>query len=274
MFLFKRKQPFNLKALVMLSLTLSLVACGGGTTNNPIPAPTPTPIVEDNKKIFLIGDSSVHHEQDGYDGWGEHLGSFMKHSGNVSNLAVSGESSRSYKEKVYPDLPGVNPKVTGTYWDKKFLPALGENNTGFLLIQFGHNDQLADEDFFSQPGKGNTYYENLKFYVDYAKGKGLTPVLVTSVERLYKDGEKSHANYPMTMSDLAKDEKVLLLDLNNKSFIEFNKYPDVASLRKIFAVKDDTDKTHFNAKGAKIIAGWIKALACDLTDKKLCKQFK
>jgi len=72
------------------------------------------------------------------------------------------------------------------------------------------------------------------------------------------------------MRYLAEDENVLLLDLEEKSFLEFNMYADHQAIRDYFSY---SDITHFNSAGATTVAGWIKELACALADDTLCSQF-
>jgi len=98
------------------------------------------------------------------------------------------------------------------------------------------------------------------------------------------------------MEDLAKKNNLEFLDLNKKSFEEYNKYSEdelnakfancyniwgyndlvrYYHLSKEEAKKESRENTHFEKRGAKIVATWIKELACDgEASEDLCRQFK
>ncbi len=228
-------------------------------------------VVDDpgNAKIFIIGDSTVHNHDvpDGngsyYElGWGDVISELAKEPENIFNRARSGASSKSYK------VPFDNKY----YWQttKTFIKNSDIQNGAFLLIQFGHNDEHPNQDQHTDPGIGNSFYNELKVYVDEAREMGVVPVLITPVQRQYKE-KYDHKEYAQTMRDLAQNENVMLLDLTEKSFIEFSKYPSTEAIYNKFGYDDHT---HFSPTGAKIVASWIKELACKEPDKSLCDQFK
>ena len=106
--------------------------------------------------------------------------------------------------------------------------------------------------------------------MDEARRRGMVPVLVTPLERFYK-GRHTHGAYPDTVRALAADEGVLLLDLNAKSYAAFAGYPNSDAIISRFGYKDHT---HTNPEGARLVAGWLKALACQTPDLVLCGQFR
>jgi len=227
--------------------TFSVVANNGGDDDG-------------EAKIFIIGDSTVHNTSVGEMGWGSKLGTYMHIPANVSNRARSGASSKSYK---YESASHHDWTYT-----KGLINQADLTNGAYLFIQFGHND--AKDDYrYTEPGRHNSYYNELKAYVDQARGLGVIPVLITSVNRQYV-GSRTHGQYPQTMRYLAEDENVILLDLEYKSFIEFKKYDSDAALQNVFSYDDGT---HFNPTGAGIVAGWVKELACQ-KNQTLCSQFK
>ena len=219
-------------------------------------------------KIFIIGDSTVHNNSVGEQGYGSSLNEYLINPDNIFNLARSGASSKSYR----PDRAGTNRDWPG-------LLALIEDtdisNGAYLLIQFGHNDEDESRaELFTDPGRGNAFYNNLKAFIDEVKALGVTPVLITSVERMYKNRHSHNTafgDYPETVRFLAEDEQILLLDMEAKSFDEFNTYADTEAIFNHFAYDDHT---HFSPEGAKIIAGWLKDLSCLSSDQILCSQFK
>jgi lysophospholipase L1-like esterase len=120
--------------------------------------PAALAIAADGPVIVLVGDSTVNDEG----GWGPGFRAALPQAA-VVNLAKNGRSSKSFRDE------GL------------WAPALTAQ-AGYILIQFGHNDQ---------PGKGpdretdpaTTYRANLAGYIEDARGAGAKPVLVTSIVR-------------------------------------------------------------------------------------------
>jgi lysophospholipase L1-like esterase len=215
----------------------------------------------DNAKIFIIGDSTVHNTSYGEMGWGSKLGTYMKYSNHAYNRARSGSSSKSYKIESASKHDWI--------YTKSLIQQSDISNGAYLFIQFGHNDE-KDGYLHTEPGRYNSYYNELKTYIEQARDLGVTPVLITPVSRQYK-GSRTHGAYPQTMKDLAHDESVVLLDLEYKSYLEFNKYNSDSAIQNVFSYDDGT---HFNPTGANIVAGWVKELACMSADATLCHQFQ
>jgi lysophospholipase L1-like esterase len=228
-------------------------------------------------KLFIIGDSTVHNNDipDGNGGfrelgWGDVINEYMLSPQNVFNEARSGASSKSYK--YYENKPDWNNT-------KVLINTIDISGGGYLFIQFGHNDKNQNNTGYTMPGRYNSFYKELKVFVDESREMGLTPVLVTPIEEMWLDilkrGGHTHVtlegDYPQTIRNLASDEQVLLLDLEQKSFNEFLKYEKNDDLIRDFAYDDHT---HFNPKGARVVAGWVKELACDSYDELLCAQFQ
>ena len=232
-------------------------------------------------KIFIIGDSTVHNTTtlNGIRigmGWGDILGRYMQNSQNLFNLAQPGASSKSYKERSDLEYDGW---FHNWHQTKEIINDTNITNGGYLFIQFGHNDEIPSSDIGTLPGIENSFYNELKEYVIYARDANLTPVLITPVERMEKyagyETIQSHikevGDYAQTIRDLSQIENVLLLDLQHKSWSNFNNFRDSAALIKTFGYGDNT---HFSPTGAKMIASWVKELICDSDNKILCTQFK
>ncbi len=243
-------------------------------------------IVKADKKIFVIGDSTVHNEtvdnngvQVNY-GWADLLPNYMKHSENLINQAQEGRSSRTYQDRSqYENEDWFH----NWYQTKELIKNSDISHGAYLFIQFGHNDEtdVFDDGIreHTLPGRGESFYNHMRRYITEARDLGVVPVLVTPVERLMKQaGEqtnRSHnrvtGDYIQTIKDLAVDEGVLLLDLEHRSWQEFNNYYDSNALRDHFGYRD---VEHFNHDGALEVAGWLKDVVCDSDDKILCRQFK
>ncbi len=188
------------------------------------------PIPADGEKptLFLIGDSTVRNGRgdgsNGQWGWGAFLDRHFDDSEiNVVNRAVGGLSSRTF--------------YTGPYWERvKSMMKPGD----FLVMQFGHNDDIALNDAKRARGtiKGvgeeteeidnmvtgqhevvHTYGWYLRQYIETAKEKGVTPIVCSLVPRKSWDAEgkinRSVNSYRDWAEQVAKSEGVSFVDLNS-----------------------------------------------------------
>jgi len=295
------------KVIMGISFMLFLVACGGDAvdtapqkelsqavvktktaetnttkeeTNTTI-LPVPKPIVIlPNQKIFLLGDSTTFNRSGQQVGWGNRFGDYMKNPENFRNLARGGASSRSYK-----DFDGWRDwRLT-----KKIILETNTTDGAYLLIQFGNNDiarnQQEAENLNNKktmPGRFNTYYTELKEYIDWARAHDIVPVLISPLQAMNKGNniplqniyKRPYGDYAETMRELAKDEDVLLIDLARKSYDVFNSYTSRVEIINDFGVIGARDYTHFRSEGAYKVAGWAKDFICASKDKTLCAQFK
>ncbi|MFT4115019.1 rhamnogalacturonan acetylesterase [Silvibacterium sp.] len=201
----------------------------------PAPASTPT--------IFIAGDSTVtDQDHEPWAAWGEMLPAFFDPKIAIANHAESGETIRSF------------------VGEQRFPKIFSQIHAGdFLMMQFGHNDQ--------KPGKGyvspEEYADLLRHYIDLARQKAATPILVTPMNRRSFDGSghitDTLAPYPDTVRKVAAEKHVTVIDLNAMSkalyeavgepdsrllfvYAPANTYPDQPE-----ALHDDT---HFNSYGA------------------------
>jgi len=200
--------------------------------------------------VYIAGDSTAATygtEAAPQSGWGQVLADFIGTA--VVNGARPGASSKSFIDLGLLD------------------PILGRITAGdCLIVSFGHNDAKAEDPArFTEPA--TTYQEHLSRYVDQARARGASPVLVTPVERRHFNGAgvivPSHGKYPAAMIALAADRGVPLIDLTASStrlwnaegptgtrryFLhvpagQYPKYPD--------GIEDDT---HFVEYGAREVA--------------------
>ena len=181
--------------------------------------------------IFLLGDSTVCDQPlEPYSSWGQMLPRFFGPGVAVANHAESGESLRS---------------SLGARRLDKVLSLIKPGD--YLFIQYGHNDQ-------KEKGEGvgafTTYKTDLKTFVGEARKRGATPVLVTSVNRRnFNDRGEVYStlgDYPEALRQVAREEKVALIDLNamSKAF-----YEALGPQRSALAFKEG-DGTHHNNYGA------------------------
>ncbi|MCJ8210832.1 rhamnogalacturonan acetylesterase [Mucilaginibacter sp. RS28] len=205
--------------------------------------------------IYMIGDSTMSvKEKKAYPetGWGMPFANFFDSTITIDNRARNGRSTRTFVEEGLwkPVAEGMKP---GDY----------------LLIQFGHNDEVPTKKSYTTP---EDYKKYLLEFVNTARQKKAVPVLITPVARrtFDQDGKlkPSHPEYSQYVRDVAKANNVLLIDLDQqsqnllrelgpeKSVLLFNhlapgehpNYPD-----------GKQDDTHFNELGARRMAELVLA---------------
>ena len=189
-------------------------------------------------RVVLVGDSTVTDDA----GWGLGFRRYVTDRVEVVNEAASGRSSKSYFDEGR--------------W-KQALARAG----AYYLIQFGHNDE---------PGKGperetdpkTTFRQNLARYVDEARAAGGVPVLVTSIVRRHynEDGtiRTTQTPYVEAVRAVAAEKGVPLIDLHaaTRADAEHAGDPVWADLSPVDE-KGQVDRTHLNAKGSVVVAGFL-----------------
>jgi lysophospholipase L1-like esterase len=149
--------------------------------------------------IFLAGDSTVTDRDGGGDvSWGQLLPVFLKPGVAVANHAQSGETLKSFANALRLD---------------KILSQMKQGD--YLFIQFTHNDSKASwPQTYAEPS--TTYKDYLRVYIDEARLRGATPVLVTAMDRGARGSgapTHGHGGYPQAMREVAAEEHVALIDL-------------------------------------------------------------
>ena len=112
--------------------------------------------------VFYIGDSTVARNNiHSYPqtGMSQGLSLYLKESVALSSHAKNGRSTKSFLD------------------EGRFVPVQEQMGEGdYLLIQFGHNDEKADEARHTEPF--GSYQENLRFFIGEARKKGALPVIL------------------------------------------------------------------------------------------------
>jgi len=305
-------KTFRIKHFLFTILAVIVVGCGGGDsspvdTGNPAGAGGDE---GGNSKssvpIVIIGPSTVYiaselnaamhkdgtNDNDGSDcrleGWGQRLNEYAVEPNSIYNFAHPGAGSSTFtktpnelrsecdamdnerdKRNCLVELYNFGPQ-RDHYWAKA-KEKMGKLGSGILLIQFGANEKSENEARF----KGS-----IRTYINEARALKFTPVLITEIEKRIRnqDGSlrKSRGNFPKWMKEIAQEENLRLLDLNKKSYDEYSKLNE-AGWDETFGNcinrwGKNKENTHFESKGAKVVASWIKDLACKKSDSKLCKQ--
>ncbi len=187
--------------------------------------------------IVLVGDSTVNDRT----GWGAGFRQFVTDDATVTNTALGGCSSKSFRDEGH--------------WE----PALALKGD-YYLIQFGHNDE---------PSKGperetdpaTTFTANMARYVDEVRAQGGQPVLVTSLTRRNFDPPYQMSlrpnlePYVAAVKRLAAAKNVPLLDLHALSVAYCEKIGP-AETAKLNPPKEDgtPDTTHLADEGSVVFA--------------------
>ncbi len=243
-------------------------------------------VVDTNKKIFLIGDSTMRYDFDGdrdpdgplhRTGWGSKLSVYMLHPENAFNRARRAAIAGGIEDNVnsYRREAEIDPWIAenkGPYdWSttRALIEESNVSNGGFLLIQFGANDKYA--------GISETDFKaHLLFYITEARDLGLTPILVTPVnpKSTLTDTRTPYTDY---ITDVAAQEGVSLIDLHHRSLEVYANYTLEQRYGLFGAWQLDgvmRDTTHFDRQGATIVADWVRDSACAVSEmQRLCEQF-
>lgn len=203
--------------------------------------------------LHLVGDSTMADKPtvppNPERGWGQLLREFFAEPARVVNHAVNGRSSKSFLDEGR--------------W--AFLVDHLEPGD-FVLIQFGHNDQKAEDP--NRYAEADTAYRaNLTGFITEVRSKGASALLATSVTRRGFDSNGqlkiSLGRYPVVTREVARDLNVPLIDLNpvtralcihygpedSKQFYcwvkpgEYERHPEGRQ-----------DDSHFNERGARAVA--------------------
>lgn len=166
--------------LLVMSIGWSVMAMADDAVNKDSSKPT----------VWIIGDSTVSSFADNYYypryGWGTQIDKYLDGTYEVKNIALSGRSSKSYvNDKEYKELTA------------------GMKQGDYLLIGFGHNDEKAEADRYTDPNGdyktagsfANSLYEN---YIKPAQAAGTAVILCTPIVRRTATAEWSDSNLHIT----------------------------------------------------------------------------
>jgi lysophospholipase L1-like esterase len=244
--------------LAVWTLALPLAAAAQPT---PAPAATPTlamPAHPNLPTLWVTGDSTANNAD--HRGWGDPLAAYFDAAKiNVVNRARAGRSSRTF--------------YTEGLWDK----VRDELKPGdYVLIEFGHNDGGApDKPPFrgSLPGIGDdtlavtgrngesetvhTFGWYIRKFVDDAKAKGATPILLSPTVRNIWTGtavERTMGHFGQWDAEIARSEHIAFLDHANAIADVYEKLgPE--KVKGFFP----GDHTHTSQEGADLNASLVVA---------------
>ncbi len=220
------------------------------------PAQDIPPVSNDKPTVYIAGDSTVQSYRASYapqQGWGYYLQSYFDDNVTVVNNSIAGRSTKKFYDEGR--------------W-QSIVDKLKEGD--FVMIQFAINDSGRSNADRYAPTCGNvdnpsagSYEWYMTEFINTAKAKGATPVLVTTVigMKAYSGGKfvNSYSNYCDACKKLSAKYSVPCIDLNSIMVDHYNSvgYNEAKSYHLMGAVEGSTDGTHFCEKGAKIVAGLV-----------------
>jgi lysophospholipase L1-like esterase len=154
--------------------------------------------------VYLIGDSTIAIKDKGAypeTGWGMPFANYFDSTIVVDNRAKNGRSTKTF--------------ITEGLWQPV---STGMKEGDYLLIQFGHNDEVPTKKSFTTEAE---FKKNLVIYVEGARAKKAIPILITPVARRKFDSVghivQTHAVYSQIVRDVAKEVNAPLIDLDTQS---------------------------------------------------------
>ncbi len=205
--------------------------------------------------IFWAGDSTVkQNDITSYPqtGIGQGFELYMNRDWYLDNRAENGRSTKSFISEGRLDY--INKQI---------------KEGDFLFVQFGHNDEKADEERHTEPF--GSFLDNLEKFYETAVSHGAHMVLITPLyRRLFTDNgtlvDGTHMTYPDAMIEFGKKHDIPVIDLCTISRHYIEKLGDAAS-KHLFMhleagiypnyMEGKTDNTHLQYAGAVTFAGII-----------------
>ena len=242
--------PTLIPLLVLMKSTLVLLLAGALAFLTSASRPPAEPTTQ----LFLVGDSTMSEKADltkPERGWGMAFSQYFDNGVVIRNTAVNGRSTKSF------------------YREGRWAKVLEQLKPGdWVFIQFGHNDSKVEDSVRSAPAQ-TLYRQLLTKFVQEAKAKGANPVLLTPVGRRYFDdaGQRKddHGEYPGVVREVAKAQKVPLIDMHEKTWALYSQLGEVGSRPLFWSYQNGyyqanpvapakNDNTHFSAYGATRVA--------------------
>jgi DNA sulfur modification protein DndE len=203
--------------------------------------------------VHLVGDSTVADKPvkppQPERGWGQLIQEYACNPKTIVNHAKDGASSKSF--------------IDEGHWERvRSRLKAGD----YVFVQFGHNDQKK-EDPARYADARTDYCQNMIRFVRESRNQQAIPVLVTPVCRRRFDQRgrlvDTHGHYPKSVRDIAKSERVPLIDLHQESAKLLGSLGAEASKALFLWVgpheyathpEGIKDNTHFSRYGAQLMA--------------------
>lgn len=193
--------------------------------------------------IWLVGDSTMAAKKASRypeSGWGEGLKMYTNKKATIHNHAASGRSSLSFIK------------------EKRWLAVLdGLQESDFVIIQFGHNDQKQNPKLYTEPF--GSFKENIRKIIDKTREKGANPIVCSSIVRrqFNDDGslKDTHGDYIIAAKKVASETNTPYVDMETITRKLVTQMGPNKSKEIFNYTSRKQDSTHVNIHGAEIIAG-------------------
>ena len=155
---------------------------------------------------------------------------------------------------------------TKTYRDEGLWAKALDAHPGYMLIQFGHNDEPSTEHLPRETDLKTEYPANLERFVDEARARGIHPILVTPLTRRYYQADgRIHSDlaaHAEAMRRVAARKHVPLIDLQAESIAYLDTLSEAEAGRLGITKKDPDgrtvpDKTHLNPLGSYVFGRMV-----------------
>lgn len=178
-------------------------------------------------RVDLIGDST----QTDNAGYGRGFCANLTAQVDCVNMAKGGSSTKTFRDD------GL--------WDRSLA-----TKPDYMVIQFGHNDEVDKKNPLPRQVPLPDYIANLKRFVTEARAAHITPVLCTPLTRRYfgSDG-KIHSDlteYSEAMRGVAKEMNVPLIELQKESIAYLDRIGEAEANHLAITKKDNDGKTIFD----------------------------
>lgn len=224
-------------------------------------------VTSSNPVVYIASDSTAQSYNASYapqQGWGYYLGNYFTNAVTVSNHSIAGRSSKSF------------------YDNGRLQTILDSMKAGdYMIVDFGINDGAYNKEeryapccgFVDNPTYGSFEYY-MEFYIEGAKAKGGTPILMSptlSIKNAQQPFSAGYRNIDTACRQLAQKYNVPYFDLSAAMASSFNNmaYNTVYGYYLGSATSNGTDFTHFTETGAqavaKIVSDGIKGLNIGLS---------
>lgn len=210
----------------------------------------PYPLATTRPALHLVGDSTMadkpavvpaHPER----GWGQALRTRLRDPSKLVNHAANGRSTRRFVD------------------EGRWSHVVSQLRAGdYVLIQFGHNDQKADDPRRFAPAASD-YSAYLRSFIADVRSRGATPLLATPVARRKFDDRgrivDTLAPWADAMREVARAARVTVIDLSVMTARRLESLGPESSKGLFMWIKPGewaslpdgrTDDTHYVERGA------------------------
>ncbi|MFD1769218.1 rhamnogalacturonan acetylesterase [Sphingobacterium suaedae] len=215
--------------------------------------------------VWMMGDSTMAIKSASKfpeTGWGVAFATKFNDRVQVVNKAKNGRSTKSFIDE------GIWKEI-----EEHMKPG------DYVFIQFGHNDEKIEK-----PKVGTTiaqYKENLSLFVQTARSKQATPILMTPIaRRSFIEGKlvDTHKGYPEAVREVADSLNVMLIDATKLTMAQLSEMGPTKSESWFLHLPAGhtnypngvQDNTHLNVDGAEqitaLVVGEMKRQKMSLVD--------